>query len=191
MGPDGKPFEECVVRLLVPVKEKNKQKTKTLIHPNEDDDDGEDDMSTVGPRDFMDFADDGPALINGSLWQAKYRIPLKAISIKGTRKNGIRLEISVKASKQVRELIFDTEKEAEKFEQIFQDESAKEEARRQARLQVALGGTKINVEDKITFLLEIVSAWDIPIGDLVSSDPYVQVMFNGVEIHKTKHISKT
>lgn len=192
IAPDGNAFEECIVRLFAPVKEKNKAKSKPSSSFKNDDDD-DDDVSTVVPREFMDFVDAGPTFTDntGTRWTARYRIPLKAISIKGTRKKGIWVEISLKASKQVRELIFDTQEEAEKFEHTLRDELGNEEARNQARMQATLGETMINAEEIITFLLEVVSAWDIPIGDIISSDPYVLVTFNGAEVHKTKHISKT
>lgn len=191
-GVDGDEFEECVVRLLVPSKEN--KKAKSSASAKNDDDDDDDDVSTVVPREFMDFMDDGPAFTDnqkGTVWKAKYRIPLKAISIKGTSKKGVWLEISLKASKQVREVIFNTKEVAEQFEHTLRDQLAKEESRKQARMQAALGGSKINTKEQITFLLEVVSARDIPVGDMISSDPYVQVIFNGQEVHKTKYISKT
>lgn len=198
-GFDGIELEECTVRVFIPLKEKknkNKANASSAASVNNDDaeEDDDDDASTVVPREFMDFVDNGPSVMvdaNGVKWKAKYQLPLKAITIKGTSKKGIWLQISLKAIKQVRELIFNTEQEADQFEQVLRDELAKEESRSQTRMQSALEGTTINDKDRITFLVEVVAARDIPVGDFISSDPYVQVIFNGREIHKTKYIPKT
>lgn len=42
----------------------------------------------------------------------------------------------------------------------------------------------------ISILIEIVSANNLPISDLISADPYVVVHMNGKKIHRTKAISK-
>ena len=43
----------------------------------------------------------------------------------------------------------------------------------------------------INILIEIVSAVDLPAGDINSSDPYVVIKFNGETVHKTKRILNT
>lgn len=40
-------------------------------------------------------------------------------------------------------------------------------------------------DEEINLLVEIVSANDLPIGDITSSDPYVIVFMNGKELHRT------
>ena len=44
---------------------------------------------------------------------------------------------------------------------------------------------------EINLLIEIVSATDLPIADIVSTDPYVVVYLGNQKIHKTGFISKT
>ena len=46
-------------------------------------------------------------------------------------------------------------------------------------------------EEEISILVEFMSAMDILIGDVVSSDPYVQVKLGKETVHKTKYIPKT
>jgi Ca2+-dependent lipid-binding protein len=40
-------------------------------------------------------------------------------------------------------------------------------------------------------LIEIVSGWDLPVGDFVSSDPFVICMLGRREVHRTKHVPQT
>jgi hypothetical protein len=46
-------------------------------------------------------------------------------------------------------------------------------------------------DDTINLLVEIVSATDLPVADLASTDPFVVVLMGGREVHKTKVVSKT
>lgn len=54
-----------------------------------------------------------------------------------------------------------------------------------------LDGTTTSADEMIHLLIEIVSAKDIPVADLYSSDPYVSVRMKSKEIHKTDFIAKT
>ncbi len=45
--------------------------------------------------------------------------------------------------------------------------------------------------ENIKILVDIVAAYDLPVGDLRSSDPYVLVRMGSREIHRTKYLSKT
>ncbi len=44
---------------------------------------------------------------------------------------------------------------------------------------------------KIQLLIEIVSALNVPVGDLFSSDPYVIVRMGDKEVHRTDYIPRT
>jgi len=58
-------------------------------------------------------------------------------------------------------------------------------------LQAALGDIKLNKFEKINLLFEIVSGYDLPIGDFNSSDPFVVALMGNEEVHRTMHVSKT
>jgi hypothetical protein len=47
----------------------------------------------------------------------------------------------------------------------------------------------MTASSEINLLIEIVSATDLPIADLKSTDPYVVVYLGRQRIHKTQHIS--
>eukprot|EP00934_Nitzschia_sp_Nitz4_P000987 Nitzschia sp. Nitz4//scaffold248_size28759//12858//16752//NITZ4_008109-RA/size28759-snap-gene-0.10-mRNA-1//-1//CDS//3329543992//987//frame0 len=49
----------------------------------------------------------------------------------------------------------------------------------------------ISSDDRVRILVEIVSATNLPIADIVSSDPYVKVLDSKVEVHRTKVLAKT
>lgn len=123
-------------------------------------------------------------------WDTKYKFPISCMSIKGTSKAGVFLNIELGPIKQTRQLIFKSKEEAEDFCSVVEHELKLEKERGEAKLRVAFAGKALPKEE-VTFLLEIVSAWNLPAGDLFSSDPYVMVMSGGKEIHRTKYLAKT
>lgn len=183
-------YEECVVRILEPssVEARRRLRQRHRHEVVDEEESVEDDStSTAGvPVEFLDGSN--PA---GSDWKAKYRFPVKAVSVKGSFKTTVVVDIRLGRIHQIRELIFDSVDEAEDFTTSFQAELGREEERAQARLEVSLGSTRLAPSESITFLIELVSAWDLPVGDMSSSDPYVKVSFDGKEVHKTKYIPKT
>ena len=54
-----------------------------------------------------------------------------------------------------------------------------------------LNNKMMTATTEINLLIEIVSATDLPIADIVSTDPYVVVYLGNQKIHKTGYISKT
>lgn len=124
-------------------------------------------------------------------WKPRYRIPCHAITVESQHKNSVHLLVRLKELKQERELIFDTVEDANKFCSILNEERQNETVRSKARLQASLGEIKLAPHEKVSLLLEVVSGWDLPIGDLTTSDPYVVCMFGRREIHRTKYISGT
>jgi hypothetical protein len=52
-------------------------------------------------------------------------------------------------------------------------------------------GGGVGGDDTIHLLVEIVSATDLPVADLASTDPFVVVLMGGRQVHKTKVVSKT
>ena len=47
------------------------------------------------------------------------------------------------------------------------------------------------VPEKLKIIVEVVAGRKLLVGDVVTSDPYVKVLFGQKEIHKTKHLLKT
>jgi hypothetical protein len=140
-------------------------------------------------------------------WQDKYRFPVEFVTIRGTHKTGVIANVTIgKNINQTREFIFDNLTECEDFCFVLERERSLIDKRKADKLRVTLehlAGTVPNANrelnltstsDKLetfTLLIEIVSAWDIPIGDLLSSDPYVICYLNDHEVHRTKYIAKT
>jgi hypothetical protein len=192
-------YEECIMRVLEPATSELKKaairrfKDRMRGSPGHHDDpteshnDDDDDTATVVPNEFLDTH----ASPMDAGWKAKYRFPLSALQVKGLHNNtGVYIQISLDKSKQVRELVFDTREDAIEFQDLIAQEQAKEQDRAQAKLDTTLVGEPI-IEGDAKFLIEIVSGWNLPVGDLYSSDPFVVCMFKNKEIHRTKHISKT
>jgi Ca2+-dependent lipid-binding protein len=125
-------------------------------------------------------------------WKLKWRFPVNAMTIKGWHRSKVIVQIRLGSAKvQLRELIFDSVPQAEQFRRELGSQHALEDRRRQVRLEAQLGGQRLDENEAITFLVEIVSGWNLPVGDVTTSDPFVKCTFNGTTIHETKHISKT
>jgi hypothetical protein len=211
-------FEECIVRVLDPdnqeelnaARKRGQMRRKEHDHANNcvtigeaspisgppSTNDFEDDdasvASTVVPPDFLDVGSGNYALPDYDKgWKAKYRFQIHALKIRGTHKTGVHIDVDLGKHKETRELIFDNIEEAEGFCYAIEQELKKEDQRREAKLQATMGGLKVAPNEKITFLIEIVSAWDILAGDFYTSDPYVLCMYDHKEVHRTKFIPKT
>ena len=101
------------------------------------------------------------------------------------------VEVGGKNVKQEREIIFDNLSDAQKFQEKLEQQRKLEVTRSEARLKAALGDIKLPTDESITLLVEIVSGWELPIGDFSSSDPYVVCTLGRKEVHKTKPILNT
>jgi hypothetical protein len=75
------------------------------------------------------------------------------------------------------------------FQQEIAASNATSNTEENAKLLQPLSST-ITDED-VNLLVEIVSATDLPVADLLSSDPYVVVWLGKEEVHRTKTIPKT
>ena len=130
-------------------------------------------------------------------WRPKYCFPIRHLVIKGTRRTSVVVEITLGKKKEVREIVFDTVPMAEHFHTIITQEIQKDVERANSKMIVAMGTDVDKIMHLkeydliVSFLVEIVSAWDIPVADFTSSDPFVSCIFDGTEIHRTSHISKT
>lgn len=196
--------EECIVRVLDPaskddriaIRKRAKERHKQLGHlvPSVDEEDDEASVGSMSTAEGVpiEFRDSGSPSYDEKGWVAKYRFPVRTLSIKGTQKTGVFVQIDLGKRKQVRELIFDSIQESEMFQTVVRRELEKESSRAKAKVAAAVGDdASVKSDEDITFLIEIVSAWDIPAGDFFSSDPFVICRLNQREVHRTKYISKT
>ena len=158
---------------------------------NDDDDDGTVSSSSNDESSrYYELADHGGKEYEG--WKPKYSIPMYGIYIRGHKKKTVNILISFNDFKQEREIIFDTIHDTKLFLKEIEKQKRLENTRQDERLQSALGDDiSLPKFETITFLFEIVSAYDIPIGDYTTSDPYVTAFLGHQEIHRTKHLSKT
>jgi len=125
-------------------------------------------------------------------WKPRYSLPMHGIYIRGTHKKTVTILISFNDFKQERDLIFDTSDDAQSFVKNIEKQQRLETVRQDDRLKYALGGeVKLPKFEKIDLLFEIVSAYDLPVGDYLSSDPYVSAFLGHQEIHRTEYRQKT
>jgi len=151
----------------------------------------DDDESTICEENFLDNSDD---LLNSDFegWKPKYRFPISAMSIKKRQKGRVFLHIELGKLKQFREIIFNEEEEAESFISIIDSELRLEEDRAATKLRARTEGICFESNpDEIDFLIEVVSGWNLPIGDTNTSDPCVVCRMKGKEVHRTEYIPKT
>lgn len=149
--------------------------------------DDEETLADVFQGEFMDVPDS--TSFDG--WVAKYKIPLKAVTVKGRIKKSVSLLFSYRAIQQTRKIYFDTEGQAEEaVEFLSRQKQAEEERLHRKYVHATQGLEKINPREHLCLLVEIVGCTDLIAGDLTSSDPYVVAFFDGKAIHQKKHIPK-
>lgn len=132
-------------------------------------------------------------------WSVKYQIPLRCISIQKISRDSVTLSFHQdhSKSKKAREFTFGSRGDTDAFAEMIRTEKEKDEERVDAKIKAALGDNKdggdikVQQNEKLELLIEIVSGWNLPIADITSSDPLVACYFNGEEVHKTNYIPKT
>jgi C2 domain len=180
-------YDECIIRVLAP----NKRSKKGDV----DDDDGSVETNTPEFMDPHHDASSGSEAEDSMYpgWRAKYRFPIRCVQLKGTRRNSVHMEIQFGKRKEAREIIFAIKEDAARFYALLQSEMARDADRTDRKMEVALGAAahQILAQPAVTFLVEIVSAWDLRAADLFSSDPFVSCILDSMEVHRTNFISKT
>jgi hypothetical protein len=153
--------------------------------------DDDDDMSVVQELSAGEHvADRGGKVYEG--WKGRYSIPIIGCIIRSQKKSVVSILISHRNVKQERDVLFDTVEDARKFCQEVEKQQRLEEDRLEGRLHAALGDIKsLPKHENLSLLIEVVSAYDLPIGDFSSSDPFVIAMVGHEEVHRTKHVSNT
>jgi hypothetical protein len=164
--------------------EKYQSPRRKLIDNGDDGDDDDDDSST----ETIERDDDGEQSFEG--WYPKYKLPIRVVTIVERKKRTIEILYQYHGRSHHREFIFDSESAAIEFCAIVEKNKELQEGRAKARLHLALGGTTLKKDEKLTFLIDICSGNDLPRCDIgAESDPYVTVRFNGTRIHKTDWLS--
>lgn len=115
-------YEECIVRILAPSPEEHRESIRRSRAKRHQDggQDFSDDASTSGHSVAVstmtghdEFYGSNADLMAMEGWHAKYRFPIKALAIKGSRKHSLVVEITLGRRKDTREIIFDTLEEAD------------------------------------------------------------------------------
>lgn len=213
-------YHECVVRILVPQSKELSRKAKLDAlkdMANNNAKNSKDSFTSVRQIRFDDtdfnLDDDGSVDSNGSSssaastkypllndhggreyegWKPRYSLPMHGIFIRGQNKKTVTILISFSEFKQERDLIFDTNDDARSFVKQVEKQKRLETVRQDDRLLYALGNEIVLPKfEKLDLLFEIVSAYDLPVGDYTSSDPYVSVFLGHQEVHRTSHRSRT
>ena len=123
-------------------------------------------------------------------WIAKYRLPIRMVDIVEHHKRAVEMRGESKGHEFRREFVFNTEAAASEFVNFVKQNQMLLKKRAQDRLEYMLSGINLQKDEKLTFLVDICSAMDLPRTDVGRKcDPYVTVRFNGVKIHKTHYIS--
>ena len=129
-------------------------------------------------------------------------LDLKNIQIVQVSNKKITLSLRYKAHHKPEErcFTFRSVQEATDFHDTIQQEKINEERKEHAQLicaveEAGMMGKIRNMnafqEEQLDFLIEIVGAENLPVGDVKSSDPYVVARFGDQILHKTKHVSKS
>jgi hypothetical protein len=152
--------------------------------------DRDDDDQTVHTLGTGVLPDTGGREFEG--WKPRYRIPVNGITMKRQEEKSVFVIIDAGTARQERELIFDSDDDATGFCEKLQHEQDFELDRKKGRIKAALGGIELPKFETISLLIEIVSCWDIPAGDITgTSDPFVVCMMGKEQIHKTDVIYRT
>lgn len=182
-------YEQCVIRILVPSGNAHGSSgsvSSTMTNGRQEE--SEHDESTIVPQEFID--DGSPVRIDADKWKAKYRFPLKNVTITNSHKNCVSVHIVFGSIRQHRELFFESDEDARDFAQVIQAQLDKEPQRVTQKLNVTAQGVPLNDDESLTLLVDICSARNLTAGDRSTSDPYVTIMFNGKEVHRTDYVSK-
>ncbi len=182
-------FANAVItkRLLSPFKDEKKESTQQ--HGGEKINDGDSSIESMmqsmeesNKKEVMPF--DG--------WFPRYKVPLREFQIEGRKKKEIDISFFHKGRKKEKVLLFETELGATEFCAAIEKNKKMQDIRAKRRLEIALGGIKLEAGEELTFLIDICSGTNIPRSDFgKNSDPMVSVWFNGVKIHQTDYIPNT
>jgi hypothetical protein len=118
-------YEECIVRILAPEsKDEHRESLRRLKaklrNQDSEDEDVSDEVSTSGHSVALSTTTGHDEFYYGANadlttqdgWCVKYRFPVSALSIKGSRKRSVVVEIAFGRRRDVREIIFDSLEDA-------------------------------------------------------------------------------
>lgn len=152
-------------------------------------DDDEDDGNSMTPVELLSSGVPLPEL-SGS-WIPKYQVSIGSLNLKQTSGSRVFMRLNQDGTKEKREFIFGSSKEADEFTKAFNREKSRESKRLDKKLKGSLGGIELKTGEQLDLLIEIVSGWSLPVADVTSSDPFVVCSINGKEVHRTKYVPKS
>jgi hypothetical protein len=169
------------------------------------DSDDDDDQSVVPSG----AADEGNMVVDhsGKHWKTHGTYRLEDIDILKSHGKTVEMRLGSGNETVIRDVKFEGEKEANAFVQNLEHLATLEKTRARQQVELykssrtasdsarngmsrALGPDGSDGDEKINILVEIVSAMDLPVADLLSTDAYVIVRMGGSEVHRTSVISK-
>jgi Ca2+-dependent lipid-binding protein len=132
------------------------------------------------------------------MWTPAHTYDLDDVHILKTRRGGhCQIKFGHGSDTQVREVNFDSEKEASSFRQVISHLRDLQSKRTELRVREFTKSPDSKPDSpsastsQIQLLVEIVSGTRLPIADGSSSDPYVIVRMAGEEVHRTKPLYNT
>jgi hypothetical protein len=133
------------------------------------------------------------------MWTQAHIYDLDDVHIHKAKRGGhCQIKFGHGSDTQLREVNFDSEKEASSFCQVIDHLRKLQSKRTERRVREFRTSSPNSKPDspststsQIQLLVEIVSGTRLPIADGSSSDPYVIVRMAGEEVHRTKPIYNT
>lgn len=130
------------------------------------------------------------------MWTQAHIYDLDDVHILKTRRGGhCQIKFGHGSDTQVREVNFDSEKEASSFCKVIDHLRDLQTKRTEQRIRQfhkaspdSKPGSPSPSTSQIQLLVEIVSGTRLPVADGSSSDPYVIVRIAGEEVHRTKQL---
>jgi hypothetical protein len=187
--PDKGCHEECIIRILrnegTSVFSPRRSANKTLKEASKMLKNEEDDSEAYLDPNSSSFVSD-----YGRSWKELFRFPVSQMLIKGSSNERVTVQITLgNRTAQTRDFVFSSSVQADDFQRIVKLNMDKEAERADSKFHSSTG-TETVKDEELLFLIEIVSARDLLVGDRTSSDPYVKCMFDGGVVHQTKYIPK-
>lgn len=145
----------------------------------------------------QDYGDGHPQDDVVTHWMERQRARIATMDLKNLDSRKVEIEIGVGKDVLVREFNFETPHDVETFAKTFDKmkELMHERGNRLAAEHLINPSekqkTELNLDDSVNLLIEIVSATNLPIADVSSSDPYVIVEDGKKQWHKTGVVSQT
>ena len=197
-----KGHEEIYIRMLKPRKKISvsriplrRSSKKISVDLDDSSDDEDDDISSV----LDDSSISSSIQDTNKRWKSRFKLHIFDVKITRCIRNTCVIVITMVADNgnkflQTREFVFSSANEAQEFTAHVKECQVKELTAKENRFKSALGMIQLSpksTDERLKFLIDIVSAKNLPIGKKKSSDPYVVAMMGDQEIHRCGHVSNS